>query len=438
MPVIGIDLGTTSLCAAVYDDELFHPLAVRTAEYPFIHSNRPYEAIQDPELMVSQIISWCDQLIEQYPDITAIGLTGQMHGMIYLNQDGDAVSPLYTWQDQTGAQPEQMDMTYSQRLENQTGLVIPPGYGLATVYAHQRQGRIPENAAAICTVADYCVMKLCGRPAPLVHITQAASLGAMDLLTSDFKRQDLLNADVPLELLPEVTAEPVFAGTYRNIPVAVAIGDNQASFAGTVESAAGSILVNYGTGSQVSIWSEQPLDQPPLEVRPYLDGHYLLVGAALCGGRAFAALAGFFTEVLQMAEVHQHALYPAMDQLLCASPYPDHPLQVDTRFSGTRDDEHQTGCITGITLDNFTPAHLMWGVLDGMVHELYDMAKPLLSENRRYRLVASGNGIRKNPALRQRLEAIFALPATLPEIEEEAARGSARFALMCLNHRDDH
>lgn len=430
MAIIGIDLGTTSLCAAVYDDESFHPLTVRTAEHPFIHSTRPYEALQDPDLMVSRIIDWCDELIERYPVVTAIGVTGQMHGILYLNQNGDAISPLYTWQDQTGAQPEQMDMTYCQRLENQTGLLMPPGYGLATVYAHQRQGRIPESAAAICTVADYCVMKLCGRPTPLVHITQAASLGAMDLLTSEFKRQDLMKADIPIDLLPEVTAEPVFAGTYRDIPVSVAIGDNQASFAGTVETPTDSILVNYGTGSQISIWSETPFNRPPLEVRPYLDGHYLLVGAALCGGRAFAALADFFNQVLQMADVHKPALYPAMDQLLSASPYPDHPLQVDTRFSGTRDDEHQTGSINGITLDNLTPAHLMWGVLDGMVHELYDMVKPVLSENRRYRLAASGNGIRKNPALRQRLEAVFTLPATLSDIEEEAARGSARFAEM--------
>ncbi len=138
-----------------------------------------------------------------------------------------------------------------------------------------------------------------------------------------------------------------------------------------------------------------------------------------------------------MTGVKSESLYPFMDQLLAQKPYPDQPLRIDTRFMGTREEATITGSITGITLENLTPSHLMWGVLDGMVTELHHMVAPLLSGSGQpsslFTLVASGIGVRRNPALLQRLEAIFALPVHVSEIQEEATRGSARFALLCGN-----
>ena len=54
------------------------------------------------------------------------------------------------------------------------------------------------------------------------------------------------------------------------------------------------MLVNVGTGSQFSVFTPHYLQADGLETRPMPGGGYLLAGASLCGGRAYALLEQFF------------------------------------------------------------------------------------------------------------------------------------------------
>ena len=58
---------------------------------------------QDVEKITQTALSVIETLFERYPDIHSIGVTGQMHGILYVDADGNAVSPLYTWQDARGS-----------------------------------------------------------------------------------------------------------------------------------------------------------------------------------------------------------------------------------------------------------------------------------------------------------------------------------------------
>ena len=60
------------------------------------------------------------------------------------------------------------------------------------------------------------------------------------------------------------------------------------------------MLVNVGTGSQFSVFSERCMQAEGLETRPMPGGGWLLVGASLCGGRAYALLAEFFAQTARM------------------------------------------------------------------------------------------------------------------------------------------
>ena len=95
----------------------------------------------------------------------------------------------------------------------------------------------------------------------------------------------------------DITADYCIAGEYKGIPVSVAIGDNQASFLGSVSNMNESFLINVGTGSQISIVSDYPITAEGIECRPYVDGKYLIVGAALCGGRAYSLLKDFYKQL---------------------------------------------------------------------------------------------------------------------------------------------
>ena len=134
-----------------------------------------------------------------------------------------------------------------------------------------------------------------------MHSSNAASLGFYDLRHHHFDNIALLDAGIDPDILPKVVKNTTLAGTTdcdflpSGIPVAVAIGDNQASFLGAVTNPDSSILVNVGTGSQISFVTKEVTHLKSGEIRPLTDDKYIFVGASLCGGRAYAVLKNFFS-----------------------------------------------------------------------------------------------------------------------------------------------
>ncbi len=407
MQIIGIDIGTTSICGVVIDAANGKVLKSKTvSSHAFIDGDEPWEKIQSPEKIISLATEILDGFICE--ETAAIGVTGQMHGIVYTDASGNAVSPLYTWQDERGNQPYK-DTTYAQYLGSFSG------YGNVTDFYNRENNLRPASAVGYCTIHDYFVMKLCGLKKALMHSSDAASFGLYDIEKNVFEYE--VNVDV--------TADFTIAGTYKNIPVSVAIGDNQASVFSTLSSES-DVLLNIGTGSQVSIISDSVLKEADIETRPFFDNKYLVVGAALCGGRAFSILRNFYLQIFNyLKKTELDEVYPIMDKMVGDGMS---SLKVDTRFAGTRYDQSITGSVTNITIDNFTPEQLTAGVLHGMADELYNMYKKMNVSCSG--LVGSGNGIRKNPALVKIFEQQFGASMKIPAHVEEAAVGAALFAMV--------
>ena len=228
-------------------------------------------------------------------------------------------------------------------------------------------------------------------------------------------------------LLPAVTDEIVSLGTYRGIPVSTAVGDNQASFLGAVGIKENTLLLNMGTGGQISVLSKQYFKIPDIEARPFMKGTYLLVGSSLCGGKAYAILEKFFRTYAAAAGLKEESQYGIMEKLAEKTPLQGEQMKVVTSFSGTRADPKERGSISALSADNFTPAGLIRGVLQGMAQELYDMYGKIYAGTgiSVMHLVASGNGIRKNKILQQFFSQMFQTELTMAPYEEEAACGAA-------------
>jgi len=404
---IGIDIGTTSVCGVLLDASNGNVLKSLTRNSnAFIERDNEWEKIQSVEKIMSTAICILDELIED--EVAVIGVTGQMHGIVYTDAEGNAVSPLYTWQDERGNLPYK-DTTYAKYLNSFVG------YGNVTDFYNVQNGIKPHDAVSYCTIHDYFVMKLCGLKKPLMHSSDAASFGLYDLKENKFDYE--VNVDI--------TADYHIAGKFKGIPVSVAIGDNQASVFSSISE--DEILLNVGTGSQVSVISENIVESDDVEVRPYFENKYLIVGAALCGGRAYSMLKNFYSDVLGYIEdVDDTKVYDIMNKMLEKAE--SEPLKVDTRFAGTRKNPEISGKIEGITTENFTPAHLTQGILCGMADELYGMYK-LMNVNRS-KIVGSGNGVRKNKALIRAFEEKFGAEMRVPVHMEEAAFGAALFGLI--------
>jgi sedoheptulokinase len=154
---------------------------------------------------------------------------------------------------------------------------------------------------------------------------------------------------------------------------------------------------------------------------------YLYVGSALCGGRAFEIAKEFFSRCAQfMTGISPEgpAAYAAMDRLLAGAEPQGETLVFDPRFAGTRRDPALRASVTRLSADNFTPEHLLRGLVRGMAAEIYEFYRG--SGIRRDLLVGAGNGLRKNAALRQALEQCFGMPLRVAPFREEAAHGAAK------------
>ena len=411
MKAIGIDIGTTSICGVVIDIKTGELIkSVSKDSNAFISGVADFEKIQSVEKIIAIATEILDSLITD--NVAVIGVTGQMHGIVYVDKEGNAVSPLYTWQDGRGNQPFG-ETTYAEFLSSSTG------YGNVTDFYNRQNGLVPSGAECFCTIHDYFVARLCKLKKPQIHITDAASFGLFDLKSKKFTCESNIDFVDGYKI----------AGEYKNIPVSVAIGDNQASVLSSL-SDQDELLINVGTGSQVSVVCDDIITAQTIETRPFFEGKYLAVGAALCGGRAYAMLKDFYKSILSsVAEIDDKTVYDIMGNFFEEK---GEALSVDTRFAGTRADKTVRGSILDISTQNFTPAALTKGVLDGIIKELYDMYK-LMGVNIKG-VVGSGNGIRKNKALIKAAEKSFGFNLKIPCHTEEAAFGAALYGMISAGY----
>ena len=434
MKTIGLDIGTTTICAIAVDAESGEVLkSITLPNDTFLKDVKPFEKIQNPSAILEKALSTVDGLLDEYDDIVSIGVTGQMHGLVYLDEKGDAVSGLYIWQDASANEMYKDGKTYAQYLTELTGYKMASGFGAATYFYHNENNMVPENAATICTIHDYAAMKLAGLNKPVMHVSDAASYGLFDIKNARFDEEAIRKAGLDFGLFPAVTKENMILGKKNGkIPVSVAIGDNQASFLGSVCDVEECLLVNVGTGSQISFATKSDISADGLEIRPCVEDSHIMVGSSLCGGRAFALLEKFFRETAEMVTGEKcDSAYKGIDKFLAETETVENPIEFSTLFCGTRENPDERASVTSLGIDNFTPGHFVYGVMHGMADELHAMYKAGISvcEERPCQLIASGNGIRKNVALQRIVSETFGMELKIPKHKEEAAYGSAIFSL---------
>ncbi len=433
MNILGIDIGTTTITALVLCTQTKSVIKSCTLSNDSFIEGKSFEKLQDAE----KIIAIVKQAVKNVTDgitVDAIGVTGQMHGILYLNENMKPCSPLMIWQDERGNEIFEGNKTYAQYLTEKTGIKAASGFGLTTHFYNIKNKLVPQNAVMLSTVHDYLVSVLTGEK-PVTHSSDGASLGFFDLENLCFSQKALKLAEIDEGFLPEIIKSTSIAGKTncnflpQGIPVGVAIGDNQASFLGSVANK-NAVLVNVGTGSQVSFITDTVKPVEIGEIRPLTDDKYIYVGASLCGGRAYAVLKNFFSLCADMLGGSKDDLYEKMDALSENIFSLTDRLTVNCEFCGSRENPSKRGFIENIGVNNFTPEKLICGVLKGVSDELKEMftyAREIfaLSPDE---LVCSGNGLRKSAVWREIFSRDFSLSATLPKHSEEAATGACVFA----------
>lgn len=449
---LALDLGTTSVSAVAVDDagRLLH--AVTRAHRADVSGLPAGWAEQEPRIIretagrvLQELVAHCSATP------VCLGMTGQMHGVLLLDAAQQPVSRLITWQDRRSLELHPITrQTHLQSLLERsdaeairrTGCRPSAGFLGTTLYTLRNTQTLPANADRAALIIDWLASNLTGADL-CTDRSNAASTGLFDLERDAWSPPLLAAAHVPVEMLPAVresgavlgtvTAEAAaWTGLPAGLPVCNAIGDNQAAIVGSLPADEEVAHINIGTGGQFSRIVERFQVLPGLETRYLPQRRYMLVGAGLAGGDAIAWVQRTLAAWLRDCGIPQsdEELYRRLDTLMAGADPDAGGLECAPFFRGTRATPELRGSFRGVDNQNFTPGNVGRAVLNGMAaafatqHELAAQAGPW----RARRIIATGNAVRRNPLLLQRIADRLQLPVDLPVHREEAAYGAALLA----------
>ncbi len=323
---LGIDISTTGAKALLIDGD---GEVAGSASTPLMLSTpRPLWSEQNPhdwwEGITRSIKAALGEAQAGGEDVVAVGLTGQMHGLVLLDEQGEVLRPAILWNDQrTGAQCDEIRSRLGRKRlieitgnEALTGFTAPKLLWVAEhepeVYARARHMLLPKDYVRYRLTGGYAMDKADGSGTLL-----------FDLRKRDWSREVVEALDIPMEWLPptyegpqvtgEVSAEGAAAtGLRAGTPVVAGVGDQAAGAVGMGAVAPGVVSVTLGTSGVVFAPTAEVLIEPEGRLHAFchaLPGRWHLMGVMLSAAGSLqwyrdtlAAGVGFDTLVAEAEE----------------------------------------------------------------------------------------------------------------------------------------
>jgi xylulokinase len=379
--LVGLDVGTGGVRALAVN-ESGEVLAEASALYP-LHTPRPGWSEQDPEDWWRATQEALVAVAERAEDeVVALGLTGQMHGSVFLDLRDEVIRPALLWNDQrTEIQCAKItERVGAERLIEIAGNPALTGFQAPKVLWLQDEE--PENYSRIARVLlpkDYVRLRLTGEYA--TDASDASGTLFLDVRSRDWSPEILDALEIPMEWLPKVHEGPERTGVLRRhvakelglpegIPVAAGGGDNAAAAVGTGIVEKGLASSSVGTSGVLFAASEDFTPDPSGRLHAFchaVPGKYHLMGVTLSAGGSLqwwrGALRAFgdtdFDELVEAAS----RVIPGAEGLVFL-PY----------LSGERTphlDSSARGAFVGLTTRH-TAAHMTRAIMEGVVFSLYD------------------------------------------------------------------
>ena len=295
---IGIDTSTTATKALLMD-ERGNVLAVASNEYPF-DTPQPLWSEQDPGLWWHATQESIRQVLTKSgvdsAFVKGIGLTGQMHGLVLVDENNEVLRPAILWNDQrTGAQCDAIRRILGkEKLIQITGNDALTGFTAPKIlWVQEHEPETWKRSCHILLPKDYVRYKLTGEYAS----DRAGGSGTIlfDLVKRDWSMEVLSALDIPAEYMPktyegtEVTGTllPKIAddlGLSPEIPVFGGGGDQAAAAVGTGAVRAGVVSLSLGTSGVVFATTDGPFIEPEGRLHAFchsVPGKWHLMGVML-------------------------------------------------------------------------------------------------------------------------------------------------------------
>ncbi|RDI95356.1 xylulokinase [Meiothermus sp. QL-1] len=434
---LGLDLGTSGLKAVALDEQ-GRKVAEARAAYP-LHTPRPGWTEQDPQdwarAAQEALRALCGRL--EGAEVVGLGLSGQMHGAVFLDKAGDPLAPAPLWNDQRTAQEvAQIEAAIPrQELIRRTGNPAVTGFQLPKLlWLRNQHPEVFRQVYKVLLPKDYLAYLLTG--AWVSEYSDASGVGALNLATRRWDSEILQSLGLSEGLFPEVgpservvgALSPAWAqatGLPAGLPVVAGAGDNAAAALGLgVSRHRGGVgSVSLGTSGVIFLPLEEPTPEPEGRVHlfAHADGGYHLLGVTLSAAGSLEWLRGLFPEVSLDALLQEAEQVPLGSAGLYFLPF----------LAGERSpylNPYLRGAFVGLSLAH-RRGHLVRSVLEGValsLGEVYRVMRPLAEARR---LLATGGGAASDLWL-SLLGGALGVPVVRVAGDEGAARGAALLALV--------
>ena len=266
--IAGLDVGTTGVKAIAITPE-GEVVARAERAYP-LSTPRPGWSEQDPE-------DWWRAseaaLAELGGDIAGIGLSGQMHGLVALDEEDRVVRPAILWNDQrTGAECAEIEERIGlARLIELTGNRALPGFTAPKLlWLRKHEPDAYARIRSILLPKDYVRLRLTGEHA--IDVADASGTLLLDVAGRRWSGEVLDALEIPAAWLPQVLESPAVSGaTAEGVPVAAGAGDCAAAGLGVGADRPGPVSVVLGTSGVV--FAALPAYRPDEQARAHVFCH---------------------------------------------------------------------------------------------------------------------------------------------------------------------
>jgi xylulokinase len=436
---LGVDVGTGGTRAIVVNRE-GHVIASHSVDHQPMHSAHVGWAEQDPDdwwrAAKAAIAAVVKETAQSGSKIEAVGLTGQMHGCVMLDANGEVLRPALIWCDQrTQPQCDWLTKTigYERLIELTCNPALPNFTLTKLLWVREHQPEIFAKIAHVLCPKDYVRLRLTGEYA--MDMQEASGTLLLDVTRRRWSTEVAEASGIPLAWLPPLFEGPEICAKIRveaagltgldaGTPVVAGAGDQGAGAVGMGILEPGSVSATIGTSGVVFAATASPTKDAHGRLHTFCHaapGIWHVMGVTNGAGLSLRYLRDTFAPDRSYDELSGLAAkVPAGSDGLFWLPY----------LFGERTphlDPNARAAFVGITAST-TMGHYVRAVLEGVAYSLKDTFTLFTELGIPVEKIRLGGGGARGPLWRQIQADVYNHPVELLEAEEGGAFGSALLA----------
>jgi len=442
MKLLGIDVGTGGSRALVIDDAGRITSSATVEHVPFASPQTGWAEQDARDWWRASTLAIRDVLSKENPEeIGAIGLSGQMHGLVLLDKNDKVLRPSIIWCDQrTDVQCGSLTKEIgAERLIKLTCNPALTGFTLPKMlWVRECEPQLWQQVHAVLLPKDYVRLRLSGDKA--TDVADASGTLLFDVAQRKWSEEMLSATEIDRRLLPRVYESPHVTGIVSpagaeatglraGTPIVAGGGDQAAGAVGMGIVRSGTVSATIGTSGVVFAASDKPALDPKGRVHTFCHAvpeRWHVMGVTQGAGLSLR----WYRDQFGAGNEHGRDPYDRLTEEAAHAPAGSDGLLWAPYLMGERTphlDPHARAALVGLTASH-TRAHVVRAILEGVAFSLRDTFEIFKAMNVPVEEVRLGGGGARSSLWRQIQADIYGREVKTVAAEEGAAYGAALLA----------